>query len=128
MRRLLATLALSVALLAAAPVAAALADGNSSNPNYLVAHQGLVWFNAYDPGDGYSLWKSDGTANGTVLVYSEVDPSYLTWAGSQLFFEGADPGHGQELWVSKNGSVDDTQLVSMRRRARPTPTYPRSPR
>jgi len=51
------------------------------------------------------LWKSDGTATGTVRV-KDIEPgagaSYpdeLAVLGDTLFFRAGDRGHGDELWV-----------------------------
>src|SRR6188474_1254163 len=41
---------------------------NSSSPTGLTVMGGNVYFQAYDPNNGGELWKSDGTAAGTVLV------------------------------------------------------------
>jgi ELWxxDGT repeat protein len=76
---------------------------------------------------GYELWKSDGTAAGTVLVKdiepetnASSDPTDLTVVGNTLFFQATDgvptditglhSGHGVELWSSDGtgaGLVDD---------------------
>ena len=41
---------------------------SSSNPSYLANVNGTVIFSANDGTNGFELWKSDGTADGTVLV------------------------------------------------------------
>jgi ELWxxDGT repeat protein len=61
--------------------------------------------------NGYELWKSDGTAAGTVLVkdiYPGGDsswPSSLTEAGGHVFFTADDGVHGDELWTSWDGTT-----------------------
>jgi ELWxxDGT repeat protein len=62
------------------------------------------------------LWKSNGTAAGTVLV-KNIDPgggssypSNLTNVSGTLFFAATDGTHGVELWKS-NGTVAGTVLV-----------------
>jgi ELWxxDGT repeat protein len=60
------------------------------------------------------LWKSDGTAAGTVMltdVPGGADPEDLTAADGELFFSAADPAHGRELWKS-DGTAAGTVLVS----------------
>uniref|UniRef100_UPI00056C1DDD hypothetical protein n=1 Tax=Microcystis aeruginosa TaxID=1126 RepID=UPI00056C1DDD len=64
------------------------------------------------------LWKSDGTAAGTVLVKdinpgsSSSYPGSLTAVGNTLFFTAYDGlgGSGTELWKS-DGTAAGTVLV-----------------
>src|SRR5262245_9309086 len=93
-----------------------------SNPEHLAAVGGRLFFAARDPEHGVELWKSDGTARGTVLV-ADIRPgsspdgspygSYpveLTAAKGKVLFAADDGEHGQELWVS-NGTARGTDLV-----------------
>jgi ELWxxDGT repeat protein len=89
---------------------------NSSNPSSLTNVNGTLFFTAYEGTDGRELWKSDGTAAGTVLV-KDIYPttvgssaSYLTNVNGTLFFEADDGTHGYELWKS-DGTVSGTTLV-----------------
>jgi ELWxxDGT repeat protein len=66
--------------------------------------------------NGQELWKSDGTAAGTVLV-KDIRPGsggsyprYLTAAGNTLFFRANDGVNGYELWKS-DGTAAGTVLV-----------------
>lgn len=68
------------------------------------------------PEPGSELWKSDGTAAGTVLVkdinpagYSS--PSFITAWGNRVVFQADDGTHGKELWVS-DGTEAGTTLVA----------------
>src|SRR5206468_11087141 len=80
---------------------------------------GTVFFAAGDGQlggpDGYELWKSDGTAEGTQMVkdiYPGVSsslPADLTNFAGALYFQAAD-SHGAELWRS-DGTPAGTQLV-----------------
>ncbi|MCA9170423.1 MAG: hypothetical protein KDB23_22250, partial [Planctomycetales bacterium] len=83
---------------------------NSSNPQGLTAVGGVLFFSATDSTNGRELWKSDGTAAGTVLVkdifpgsspytYDGYDygeqpnngsPSFLTAVGGTLYFAADD--------------------------------------
>jgi ELWxxDGT repeat protein len=100
--------------------------GYSSSPRDLTAVGGTLFFSANDGVHGFELWKSDGTAAGTVLV-KDINPttrsfggSYgfgygssprdLTAVGGTLFFSANDGSHGVELWRS-NGKAADTVLV-----------------
>ena len=62
------------------------------------------------------LWKSDGTAAGTVLVKDILGgssgsfPSYLTNVNGTLFFGANDGSHGNELWKS-DGTAAGTVMV-----------------
>jgi ELWxxDGT repeat protein len=71
---------------------------------------------ATDGVNGNELWKSEGTATGTVLVKdifpgsSNSNPSYLTNANGTLYFYANDGTTGSELWKS-DGTVSGTVLV-----------------
>jgi ELWxxDGT repeat protein len=74
---------------------------NGANAN------GTFFFVATDGTDGYQIWKSDGTAAGTVQV-SDVRPGgnplrymWPTNANGTLFFVTNDGVHGWELWKTK---------------------------
>jgi ELWxxDGT repeat protein len=89
---------------------------NSSNPRDLTNVNGTLFFTAYEPTQGWELWKSDGTAHGTVLVKDIAAgsaasfPSSLTNVNGALFFLADDYAHGTELWKS-DGSAAGTYLV-----------------
>ncbi len=78
---------------------------------------GTVFFQADDGRNGTELWRTDGTAAGTVLVKDICPgacasrPEWLTAVGSELFFVASDGIHGRELWKS-DGTAAGTQLVS----------------
>jgi ELWxxDGT repeat protein len=139
-------------LLAAAP---ALADpapavlvkdifsgAGGSQMNGLTAVNGTLFFVALDyfevvtPGHGYALWKSDGTAAGTVLVKETwpgpsgirtdgITNTTLRSVGARVVFAASDGVTGREPWVSDgtasgtkrladvnaSGSSDPTQLL-----------------
>jgi ELWxxDGT repeat protein len=90
----------------------------------LININGTLFFNPRDLDHGIELWKSDGTAAGTVLVkdiYPGTEgpmdpdpissaPSFLTNVNGTLFFSAEDGVHGRELWNS-DGTVAGTVLV-----------------
>ena len=97
----------------------------SSHPGTLVDVDGALFFAADDGVNGRELWKSDGTAAGTVLVRDIVpgtytdsygtypytsDPDRLTAVDGTLFFVADDGTNGTELWKS-DGTEAGTVLV-----------------
>src|SRR5262249_11737905 len=83
---------------------------------YLTDFNGTLFFAANDGVHGTELWKSDGTADGTVLV-KDINPgrsgSYLfnlTVIDGTLFFTANDGVHGAELWKS-DGTTAGTVLI-----------------
>ncbi len=107
-------------LLAWSPSVSLVADvntaTNNATPGPFVSASGSVLFGATDGINGRELWKSDGTAAGTVMVkdinpLGSSSPAALSSisAGTTLFF--ADDGtHGIELWKT-DGTAAGTQLV-----------------
>jgi ELWxxDGT repeat protein len=88
----------------------------SSNPHNLTAVGNTLFFVATDGSTGFELWKSDGSADGTVLVKDILpgrpgsSPHYLTNVNGTLFFVATDGTSGEELWKS-DGTTDGTVLV-----------------
>ncbi|WP_341853574.1 ELWxxDGT repeat protein [Microcystis aeruginosa 1339] len=89
---------------------------SGSSPGYLTVVGNTLFFRANDGVNGTELWKSDGTAAGTVLVKDirlgsgGSDPGFLTAVGNTLFFRSLDGVNGQELWKS-DGTAAGTVLV-----------------
>ena len=102
----------------------------SAYPNQLVAVNGQLFFVAeslvqpsgpYEISTGRELWRSDGTASGTVLV-KDLNPAYTgnTGAGGnlgnlvnvngRLYFTADDGRYGTELWQT-TGTDAGTVLV-----------------
>ena len=82
----------------------------------MVSSNGRLFFPATDDGYDIELWKSDGTAAGTVMV-TDANPGAAFWWPEQLtdhhgtvFYAFDDGTHGKELWKS-DGSAAGTRLV-----------------
>ena len=88
----------------------------SSGIQELTNVNGTLFFAADDGVHGWELWKSDGTAAGTVMVKdiypgsANSSPLYLTDVNGTLFFSADDDVHGYELWKS-DGTAAGTVMV-----------------
>ncbi len=93
-----------------------------SYPYNFVNVSGVAYFTAEDPSHGGELWKSNGTATGTVLVkdinpgVNGSGPTFLTNVNGTLFFSAIDARHGSassasaDLWKS-DGTSSGTVLL-----------------
>jgi ELWxxDGT repeat protein len=84
---------------------------NSSAPAILRAVNGVLYFTADDGIHGREVWRSDGTAKGTVMV-QDITPgpmSSVEWTfqavglGNSVLFTANDGTHGTELWRTSGG-------------------------
>lgn len=78
---------------------------------------GRLYFAADDGVHGVELWRTDGTAAGTVLV-KDIAPGQLSSSvhdlvsfGGRVYFSAFTPATGFELWQS-DGTETGTQLVA----------------
>ncbi|EHQ26880.1 Glycosyl hydrolase family 32 domain protein [Mucilaginibacter paludis DSM 18603] len=76
----------------------------------------MMYFAGGDVKQGYGLWKTDGTAEGTVLV-KNIAPGQVSYPianllvyNNKIYFAGNDSVNGQELWVS-DGTADGTSML-----------------
>jgi len=87
-----------------------------SNPLSLTNVNGTLFFTAVAGLSGTELWKSDGTAAGTMMVKDinpgngSSEPLHLTNVGGKLLFSADDGVRGHELWKS-DGTTAGTVLV-----------------
>jgi ELWxxDGT repeat protein len=76
----------------------------------------LIYFSGRTTASGRQLWKSNGTAKGTVMV-TDVNPGPVglgpediaPLAGTMAMFSGDDGVHGREPWVT-NGTTSGTAM------------------
>ena len=90
----------------------------TSLPEQLTPIGGTLYFIADDGSHGRALWRSDGTAAGTVLV-KDINPddmgdetfiSNLSNGNGTLYFSADDGSQGVELWRS-DGTETGTVMV-----------------
>lgn len=120
-RLTLVLLSLSFANAWAQPVPQLLKNINTTTPAGLKPESfctlgGTTYFVGETPEHGYELWKTNGTAAGTVMVKDirpgphSSRPQGLTASDSRVFFNADDGTHGRELWVT-DGTEAGTRLV-----------------
>ena len=74
-----------------------------------------VYFASYDPWPEWTLWRTDGSSQGTIPFLSptaqlpKLYPELLASSGNRLYFSGFEAGIGRELW-STDGTVEGTNL------------------
>ncbi|RYD71087.1 MAG: hypothetical protein EOP84_25510, partial [Verrucomicrobiaceae bacterium] len=113
---------LSVAATTLAETASLVKDINQtpeqvgSAPHHLTEVNGVFYFAAATASHGIELWKSDGTANGSVMVKDiragsgGSNPSGLTNVNGTLFFYASDGASHYALWKS-DGTAEGTVMV-----------------
>ncbi len=90
--------------------------GGGADIRDLTDVNGAVFFTADDGTHGRELWKTDGTASGTMLVrdirpgMAGSEPVSLTNVDGTLFFVANDGKHGWDLWKS-DGTAEGTMIV-----------------
>ncbi|HEY7213813.1 MAG TPA: ELWxxDGT repeat protein [Thermoanaerobaculia bacterium] len=95
-------------------------DHEPFNPPYIPAFAeagGLLYFvvEIVDGNGSFELWRTDGTAAGTVRLLPEGEAQLtpftgLAALGNRVFFAASDGASGSELWVS-DGTAAGTRMV-----------------
>jgi len=86
----------------------------------LASLNGEVYFEATSPTIGSGIWRTDGTAEGTVRinpVQVSSDPFYSGQAariGGLVYFVGSDTVHGDELWRTDGTDAGTFRLTDVR--------------
>jgi ELWxxDGT repeat protein len=87
-----------------------------SLPRSFVRVGGNTFFSARTAASGRELWRTDGTAGGTIQLTEIVagigdgNPDLLTPFGQQLLFAAGDQTAGQSLWTSDGTLAGTRQL------------------
>ena len=84
-----------------------------TNPSNFVVHDGWLWFlTGGNPssGNGYCLYRSNGTAAGTTPFVCDTGKYGLELFNDELYFSRSANGKGYELWKT-DGTTSGTAMV-----------------
>jgi ELWxxDGT repeat protein len=93
-------------------------DGALQDVSRLAAAGNQVFTAAHDGTTGYELWRTDGTAAGTVLLKdirtgsASSTPHWFMAVGNQVYF-AANAGSGDELWKSDGTAVGTANVINL---------------
>ena len=94
-----------------------IAVGSASDPRFIGRIEQTALFTATDPFGGSELWRSDGTAAGTVRVKdiaigaASANPDQFAVVGGVAYFSAKTAGNDTELWRS-DGTTAGTFRVA----------------
>ncbi len=86
----------------------------------IAAGTALAYFTAGDTTTGTEVWRTDGTAAGTFLLFdirpgttSSQPSNFVVDAANQLFFSANDGTNGEELWKSDGTTANTTMIKNI---------------
>jgi ELWxxDGT repeat protein len=116
-------------LLIAAIFTASNVNAQTANPSNLTNLNGVLYYTTSTTAEGTELWKTDGTAAGTMLVKDIApgatgsNPQYLTAMGSSLYFTADDGVSGIELWKTDGTTAGTVMVKDIRASGSADPRY-----
>jgi trimeric autotransporter adhesin len=87
-----------------------------SSPSNLTNVNGVLFFSGNDGINGQELWKTNGTAAGTIMIkdinpgVANSSPTVFANVNGIIYFKANDGVHGDELWKS-DGTLAGTVMV-----------------
>ncbi len=102
---------------AVAPIADLAPGAEGSSPQDFLRLGDLTLFAAVGPGLGAELWRTDGTAAGTLLLRDlfpgpqSSAPVFLGRLGEEAIFAASDPEGGREPWIT-NGAAGSLRRLA----------------
>ena len=95
------------------------ANVTSNDPSLVCYLNGILYFRGWDSTNGYELWKSDGTPEGTVMVKAiktgsnSSEVRNLVKLGNTLYFiANADTTNNGQLWKSDGTEAGTVRVNS----------------
>ena len=89
---------------------------NRSSVENIVKLNGKLYFAAYEVVNGFELWVSDGTTDGTMML-KDINlgpdnglPVHFYGNNGNIYFQAEDGANGSELWVT-DGTSAGTYMV-----------------
>jgi ELWxxDGT repeat protein len=103
----------------------------ASVPVGLTNVNGTLLFTAYDPTDGYAVWRSNGTSSSTLplkTIRADHFPTpspipYRANVNGTLFFATRDTGTSYELWATDGTAAGTGPITGTSLGPNPSPSY-----
>lgn len=92
---------------------------DGSDPKHFVVFNDEIYFTALKENGKRAIWKTDGTADGTVIVFEDIFSSsssnygdWMTVYDGHLVFDGEVQSEGKELWFSDGTSAGTSAITN----------------